>query len=305
MNTNQKRKIIVVIGPTASGKSDFAVELALKGNGEIISADSRQVFKGLDLGTGKITKEEMKNVKHHMLDVYDVGEEVSVARFARDASPIIEEIFSRRKTPIICGGTGQYIDALIFNQEIPKVKPNKKLREELNKRSTEELYEELSKKDLRRANEIDKYNRPRLIRALEIIESLGSVPPQVRPVLKFKTEIYLLNPDRKILRERIEKRFDKRIALGMIDEVKNLTMPAQAGVKGYTSDQMKKFGLEYKYIGEFLEGKILGAKSDEDVYRQQSENVKQLREKIVTKSMQYAKRQSTWNKKYEKIAKII
>ncbi len=281
---NKRKKIIIVVGPTASGKSDFTVELALKENGEIISADSRQVFKGLDLGTGKITKEEMKNVKHYMIDVYNVDEEISVARFARDASPIIEDIFSRGKIPIICGGTGQYIDALIFNQEIPKVKPNKKLREELEKKSTEELYVKLCKKDSRRANEIDKNNRPRLIRALEIIEKLGTVPKQETPVLRFETEIYLLNPDRKILRERIEKRFDKRIKLGMINEVKNLMN------KGYTSEQMKKFGLEYVTIAKFIERII----SEEE-----------MKNEIVTRSIQYAKRQSTWNKKYESIAKII
>lgn len=277
------KKIIVVVGPTASGKSDFAVNLALKINGEIISADSRQVFKGLDLGTGKITQAEMKDVNHYMIDVYNDEEEVSVARFMRDASPIIEYIFYRNKTPIICGGTGQYIDALILNQEIPKVKPNKKLREKLEKKTTEELYAELCKKDSRRAKNIDKHNRPRLIRALEIIKSLGSVPAQARPVLRFKTKIYLLNPDRKILHERIAKRFDKRIALGMVDEVKSLMN------KGYTSEQMKKFGLEYKYIGEFLEKKITET---------------EMKEKIINKSMQYAKRQQTWNKKYEKITKI-
>ena len=139
---NELEKIIVVVGPTASGKSDFAVDLALKNNGEIISADSRQVYKYLDIGTGKITEEEMRGVKHHMLSVYELDEEVSVARFARDTIPILKDILSRGKTPIICGGTGQYIDALIFDTQIPHVGPNKKLREELEKLKTEEGIEE-------------------------------------------------------------------------------------------------------------------------------------------------------------------
>ncbi len=139
MKDKGEKEIIIVVGPTASGKSDFTVELALKVNGEIISSDSRQVYKGLDIGTGKITEEEMKGVKHHMISVYDLDEDVSVARFARDAAPILKDIMSRGKTPIICGGTGQYIDALIFDTKIPAVGPNKKLRAELEKLSTEEL----------------------------------------------------------------------------------------------------------------------------------------------------------------------
>ncbi len=285
MTKNQTEKeIIVVVGPTASGKSDFAVDLALKNNGEIISADSRQIFKGLDLGTGKITKKEMKGVKHYMLDVADIPTEFSVAEYKRLALPIIEDIFSRGKTPIICGGTGQYIDSIIFDQEIPKVEPNKKLRDILENKKTEELFEELLKKDSRRGKDIDKYNRVRLVRALEIIEELGEVPTQETPSLRFKTKIYLLNPTREILKERITKRLEKRLKLGMIDEVKKIMK------KGYNSDEMKRFGLEYKYIGKYLEGEI-------------SEN--EMKEEIINKSMQYAKRQQTWNAKYKEIAEII
>ncbi|MFA6608402.1 MAG: tRNA (adenosine(37)-N6)-dimethylallyltransferase MiaA [Candidatus Paceibacterota bacterium] len=280
----QNPKIIVVAGPTASGKSDFAVELALKNNGEIISADSRQLYKGLDIGTGKITEEEMKGVKHHMLSVYELGEDVSVARFARDAYIILEDILSRGKTPIICGGTGQYIDALIYDTSIPHVEPNQKLRAELEKKTTEELFNELITKDPKRAEKIDKHNRVRVIRALEIINLLGHVPIQSEPKLIYDTKIYLMNPTRELLRERITKRLEKRLAHGMTDEVKSVME------KGYTSDTMKKFGLEYVTIARYLENKI-----DEE----------EMKKELITKSMQYAKRQQTWNKKYLPTAEIV
>lgn len=301
METNHK--VIVVVGPTASGKSDFAVDLALcnsKGlapfvDGEIISADSRQVYKYLDIGTGKITKEEMKGVKHYMLSVYELDEDVSVASFARDTIPILEDILKRGKTPIICGGTGQYIDALIFDTQIPKVGPNKKLRGELEKFTTLELVARLKARDPARASAIDPHNRPRLIRALEIVEKLGKVPKQKTPKLLYDTKIYLLNPTREILRERITKRLEKRLATGMIDEVKNIIK------MGYTSNSMKKFGLEYVAIAKYLEG-IIDEKTQPSLLATAWQDMK---EEIITKSMQYAKRQQTWNRKYEGKAEII
>ena len=281
---NKDHNIIVVLGPTASGKSDFAVELALKHNGEIISADSRQVYKGLDIGTGKITEEEMKGIPHHMLSVYELADEVSVARYARDAMPILQNILSRGKTPIICGGTGQYIDALIFDTAIPEVGPNMKLREESEEKSTEELYEKLQSLDPRRAESIDKHNRVRLIRALEIIESIGVVPQQDTPSLRLPTTIYLLAPTRETLRARIAKRLETRLEKGMVEEVKDIVK------KGYLSLDMRKFGLEYVSIAKYLEDTI---------------TEEEMKQEIITKSMQYVKRQETWNKKYLPIATII
>lgn len=275
----QSHKIIVVAGPTASGKSDFAVEFALKNNGEIISADSRQIYKGLDIGTGKITKEEMKGVSHYMLDICKLDDEYSVALYKKQALPILEDIIARGKTPIICGGTGQYIDALIFKGDVPAVKPNNKLRKELENKSTEELYSELKIKDPRRAEEIDRYNRPRLVRALEIINEIGLVPEKNTLELTHPTTIYLMSPDRETLRERIILRLEKRLEKGMVDEIKNVIR------EGYTSNEMKKFGLEYENIAKYLEGNISEA---------------EMKKEIINKSMQYAKRQETWNKKYSK-----
>lgn len=280
----KKQEIIVVVGPTASGKSDFAVTLAKEINGEIISADSRQTYKGLDIGTGKITKKEMCGVPHHMLDVCNLNDTFSVAEYKRLALPILNDIISRGKIPIICGGTGQYIDSLIFDTSFPQVAPNKKLREKLEQKNTEELYGLLFKKDPRRAQEIDTHNRVRIIRALEIIESLGKVPSQKIPQLIYKTTIYLLAPTREQIRERITMRLHKRLKLGMVEEVKNTIQ------QGHSSEAMKKFGLEYVAIAKYLEGKITD---------------KEMQQEIITKSMQYAKRQDTWNKKYLSEAKLI
>jgi tRNA dimethylallyltransferase len=277
-------KIIVVAGPTASGKSDFAVELALQNNGEIISADSRQVYKGLDIGTGKITREEMKGVPHYGLSLYELDDKVSVARFRDDILPVLEDILHRNKTPIICGGTGQYIDALIFDSVIPKVEPNKKLREELGGKSEAELFKELEEKDSVRAESIDKHNKVRLIRALEIIDALGTVPVQETPTLRYQTDFYLMQASRELLHTRITQRLEKRLQQGMIEEVKNIMQ------QGYTSETMKKFGLEYTSIGKFLEGILTEEEMEQD---------------LITISMQYAKRQETWNKKYLPFAKII
>lgn len=274
---NKGTEVIVIVGPTASGKSDFAVELALKCDGEIISSDSRQIYKGLDIGTGKITTEEMKGVKHHMLSVYNLDTDVSVASYARDATSILKDIISRGKTPIICGGTGQYIDALIFDTKIPEVKPNKSLRETLEKLPTEDLVTRLEKADPTRLMAIDKHNRVRLIRALEISDVLGAVPPQGNPELLYETKIYLMDIPRDLLLKRITRRLLKRLDSGMIDEVRSVKE------KGFSAEDMRRFGIEYEIIGKYLEGRF----SEEE-----------MKNEIITKSMQYAKRQQTWNKKY-------
>ena len=281
----ENKQIIVVAGPTASGKSDFAVELALKYNGEIISADSRQLYKGLDIGTGKITKEEMKGVKHYMLDVCDIDQEFSVAEYKALALPILEDIIASGKTPIICGGTGQYIDALIFTGTLPEVHPNKELRIALEQKSTNELYETLLQEDSARAQTIDKHNRVRVIRALEIINTLGTVPPQEQSSFRFPTKLYLMNPSRELLRERITLRLEKRLQIGMIQEVQNLIE------EGYEDEKvLKRFGIEYFIIGEYLKHKL---------------SLDEMKSILINKEMQYAKRQQTWNKKYLPFAELV
>ncbi len=277
-------KIIVVAGPTASGKSDFGVEIALKHNGEVISADSCQIYRGLDIGTGKITEEEMKGVRHYMLDICDINESFSVADFRDRAIPIIEDIIARGKTPIICGGTGQYIDALMYKNTPPKVGPNKKLRATLEAKPTEELYGELETKDPRRASKIDKYNRVRLIRALEIIDALGKVPEETDLTWRYDVEFYLMNPTKEVLEKRVHKRLLKRFDMGMIQEVESLV------AQGYDLGVIASKGIEYKHIAKYLEG----------IY-----TYDELVEHLRIATWQYAKRQRTWNKKYMSFAKLV
>lgn len=277
------KKVIVVAGPTSSGKSDFAVDLALKLNGEVISADSRQVYRKLDIGSGKITQEEMKGIPHHMLDVFDVGDEVSVTTYKEMALPILEDILGRGKTPIICGGTGQYIDALIYDQPLPEVQPNETLRRELEEKPTEELVNILQGLDEERLDAIDHSNRPRLIRAIEIATALGSVPTLPEPKLRYPTTMYILEPSRPLMHERITRRLDKRFDQGMIDEVRNLLSD------GVAPESLERLGLEYRYITRFLEGKL---------------TEKEMIEQLTFKTNQYGKRQVTWLKKYPKDARL-
>ena len=177
MKKNVKKPwIIAILGKTATGKSDLAVLLAKKWDGEVISADSRQIYRGLDLGTGKITKREMKGIPHHLLDIADSKKQFSVSEYKNLADKTIGEIISRGKLPIICGGTGLYIDAVLKNIVVPEVPPNKKLRKELEKKTVPQLFVILKKLDSRRAKEIDANNPRRLIRAIEIATALGSIP---------------------------------------------------------------------------------------------------------------------------------
>ncbi len=173
-------KLIVILGPTASGKSELAVKLAKKFNGEIISADSRQVYKGLNIGTGKITKKEMKGIGHHLLDVASPKRKFTVAQFQKLAFKKIREIQRRGKTPFLVGGTGFYIQSVVDNISIPEVTPNWKLRKALEKKNTEELFSMLKKLDPARAKTIDSKNPRRLTRAIEIAsaEGRGAGPPQ-------------------------------------------------------------------------------------------------------------------------------
>ncbi len=281
---NKLPHLIVVAGPTSSGKSDFAVELAHKCNGEIISADSRQIYRGLDIGTGKITQEEMQSIPHHMLDICDITESFSVKEFRDRALPIIDDIISRGKTPILCGGTGYYIDAVIYENTLPDTHIARPLEDELAQHSTEVLYNMVEAKDPKRASAIDEHNRIRLIRALEIIETHGKVQALDEPVLRFDVEFYLLNPSKELLEERVHKRLLKRFDTGMVQEMQSLI------AQGYEIATLAKRGIEYKWMATYLEGTI---------------TFDELIERLRIATWQYAKRQKTWNKKYYPFAKII
>jgi tRNA dimethylallyltransferase len=270
-----KPKIIVILGQTATGKSDFAVQIAKKVGGEIISADSRQVYKGMDLGTGKITKKEMQGVPHHLLDVVSPKKVFSVSDFKKLADKKIEEIIKRGHVPIICGGTGFYIDAVIDGAILPEVEPNKKLRTTLEKKSAEQIYVMLQKLDKTRSKDIDAKNKVRLIRAIEIAKALGKVP-KVKKVEKYAVmKIGLALPD-EVLKERIRTRLLSRIKKGMLREIKNLHD------SGVSWKRMNDLGLEYRYGALYLQGKL---------------SKQEMIEKLNTEIWHYAKRQKTWFKR--------
>ncbi len=277
-------RLIVIAGPTASGKSDFAVELALTCNGEIISADSRQLYKGLDIGTGKISVTEMKGIPHHMMDIILPTDTYSVLEYQLRALPIITDILARGKTPIICGGTGQYIDALMYDTRFPQVSPDTKLRALLAKLSTDELYHKLQSLDKRRAEDIDKHNRVRIIRALEIIASLGTVPVAKKESFRYATTMYLLSPTKKVLLERISVRLEKRLIDGMLEEGRKLLTYT------FSDAKIASLGLEYIWMNKYLTNSC---------------SYDEMKKQIITKSWQYAKRQMTWNKKYDDFVKKV
>lgn len=277
--TNPLPTIIVVCGPTATGKSDYAVTLAREINGEVISADSRQVYRGLDIGSGKITTREMRGVPHHLLDIAHPRRTFSVAQFQAKGTKIIADILKRGKTPIVCGGSGFYIDALIYNQSFPKVSANTKLRRQLQKYSLTELQQKLYALDPARYETIDIHNSVRLIRAIEIATVLGAVPVLTK-TLRYKVQwIYLDFPDQ-ILKERIHTRLLKRMKSGMLKEVQHLHNAEHISWK-----RLESFGLEYRYLTLYLQKKI---------------TKEEMLVKLEQAIWHYAKRQRTWFKKYAK-----
>jgi len=263
-----KNKVIVILGQTATGKSDLAVHLAKKIKGEIISADSRQVYKNLNIGTGKITKKEMHGVPHHLLDVANPKKQFTVAEYQKKAIYAIALIIKKGKTPIICGGTGFYLDAVTRGMILPEVPPNNKLRKELEKKKAVELFETLKKLDGNRAKNIDQYNKVRLIRAIEIAKYLGKIPKitEVKPRYKFvKIGLYLPAP---ILKKKIKKRVQKMFQTGLLKEIKKLKK------RGVSNKRLKELGFEYYNPTE---------------------------EKVISETLKYAKRQMTWFKRDKEI----
>ena len=272
------KKLIVVCGPTATGKSDYAVELARKIDGEIISADSRQVYRGLDIGSGKITTEETQSIPHHLLDVADPKEIFSVTQYQSLATKAIEEIIARGHAPIICGGTGLYIDAVICGTVFPAVPPNTELRTKLQELSLEELQQKLETIDPKRFALVDQKNKVRLIRAIEIATALGSVPETTQNP-QYNVEWHYLDFDDEVLKKRIHDRLLKRMDMGMVEEVKRLHK------QGVSWERLESLGLEYRYLALYLQDKL----TKEDTLSQ-----------LEFAIWHYAKRQRTWFKKYAK-----
>lgn len=272
----EKQKIIIVLGPTASGKSDLAVKLAKKWNGEIISADSRQVYRGMDIGTGKITKKEMRGVKHYLLDVISPKQTFNADKFKKLAEKAIKEIVKKGKVPIVCGGTGFYIDVLLEKIETSNIPPDKNLRKKLDKESPERLFKKLEKLDPERAKNIDAKNKRRLIRAIEIADSGTPVKSLRSHGVNFDPLFIGIKTDRENLAKKIELRLKKRIKAGMIAEAKKLLK------SGVSHKKLQSFGLEYKFLSLLIQEKITREEFERD---------------LNTAIRQYAKRQETWFKR--------
>ncbi|PIV45148.1 MAG: tRNA (adenosine(37)-N6)-dimethylallyltransferase MiaA [Candidatus Nealsonbacteria bacterium CG02_land_8_20_14_3_00_37_10] len=278
---NEKKKLIVILGPTASGKSELAVKLAEKFNGEVISADSRQVYKGMDIGTGKITKKEMRGIPHYLLDIASPKRRFSVVQYKKLALKSINKIFKKGKIPILCGGTGFYIQAVVDGIIIPEVKPDWKLRKQLELIATEELFKKLKKLDPQRAKTIDRNNRRRLIRALEVvIKTKRPVPALKKNPLPYPVLMIGIKKEKEELKKLIKKRFFKWLKQGLIKEVKKLKK------LGLSWKKIEDFGIHYRVIAQYLQDKI---------------NYKKMIENSLKELQNYAKRQMTWFKKDKRI----
>ena len=279
-----KPKVIVICGPTASGKTALSIELAKKINGEIISSDSMQIYKDMDIGTAKPTKQEMQEIKHYLLDFVEPDQRYSVAQFKKDAEKAIEEILAKNKVPIIVGGTGLYVDSLIYGIEYQEIELDKKYREELEERAQKEgletLYEQAKKIDPQAIEKISANDKKRILRILEIYHSTGKTKTQQeiesrKNEVKYDYKVFALNIEREKLYERINKRVDIMIKQGLIQEVENLCSK-------YTEFPTAMQGLGYKEVVEYLQGKI----SEQEMI-----------EKIKMETRRYAKRQLTWFRK--------
>ena len=292
-----QQKIIAIVGPTSSGKSALGIYLAQKLGGEVISADSRQVYKGLDIGTGKVTKREMQDVPHHLLSVASPKRQFSADDFIKKASKACSDILKNNRMPIVVGGTGFYVDALLGRMSFPQVPPNPPLRARLEKKSVSELYKLLKKKDPVRAKTIEPKHKRRLIRALEIAQgrrhtsrsehktwasapertSEGGVPP-------YQTLWLGLSPTLPTLKKNIRMRLFARIRAGMIAEAKRLHNPQAGG--GLSYKRMEELGLEYRSLARFLQDKI---------------NKQEFETGLERAINNYAKRQMRWFKRNKDI----
>lgn len=275
------QKLVVILGTNASGKSDLGIRLAKHFGGEVVSADSRQVYRGLDLGSGKITPAQAALVKHHLIDVADVSEYYTLAQYQRAAYNAIDAISSAGKLPFLVGGTGLYISAIVEGYQLVDVAPNDQLRAELESLPLPQLVERLEKADPDAASRIDKSNRRRLIRAIEIA-SAGYANSAAHKNLPCYDCLQLgLTWPREILVERIEKRLRERLANGMIDEVAGLRS------RGVSDLRLDKLGLEYRYIASYLQGEM--------------RTIDELQTLLGIAIRQFAKEQLTWFKRDSRI----
>lgn len=279
-----KPKVIVICGPTASGKTSLSIELAKKIDGEIISCDSMQIYKDMDIGTAKPTKDEQDGINHYLLDFIEPDKRYSVADYKRDAEVAINNILEHKKVPIIVGGTGLYVDSLIYNIQYPNIKFDDEYRKKLEliaqNEGLEELYKEAEKIDKKAIEKISCNDKKRILRILEIYHATGKNKTELEiesrsQEVKYDYNVFALNMDRNKLYERINKRVDLMIERGLIQEVENL-------LKKYSEFPTAMQGLGYKEVVEYLNGNY---------------TKEEMIEKIKQESRRYAKRQLTWFRK--------
>ncbi len=270
---SRRPKLIVVVGPTGAGKTALGVFLAQKFNGEIVSADSRQVYRGLDIGTAKVTQEEMGGVPHHLLDVADPQETFTVATYKNLAEEVIADIYERGHLPFLVGGSGFYIDAVLYDMSFPSVEPNEALRKKLEEQDAPELFTLLREKDPERAKNIDPHNRRRLVRALEIVKQEGAVSP-LKKEKQYETLVLGTGVDDWDAHDTwLLQRLKNRLDGGMVEEVRALHK------SGVSWERMDELGLEYRWVARYLQDKV---------------DYEEMLEKLWIDIRQYARRQMTW-----------
>ncbi len=280
-----KPKVIVIAGPTASGKTSLSIELAKKVNGEIISSDSMQIYKDMNIGTAKVTKEEAQGIKHYLVDCINPDERYTVSDFKKDAEEAIEEILSKGKTPIVVGGTGLYINSLIYGIEYQDMDFDEEYRQELIKKveteeGLKELFEQAKSIDEIAVQNISSNDAKRIIRILEIYKATGMTKTQVEELsrkngVKYDYHVFVANMEREKLYERINLRVDIMIEQGLVQEVKDL-------ISKYGKFPTAMQAIGYKEVVEYLDGII---------------SYEEMVDKIKQESRHYAKRQLTWFRK--------
>ena len=282
-----KPKVIVIVGPTASGKTALSIELAKKIDGEIVSSDSMQIYKEMNIGSAKPTIEEMQDIKHYMIDIIEPNVRFNVAEYKKQAEAAIEEIIKKGKIPIVVGGTGLYVDSLIYGIEYPEVEYDENYRNGLEAQAkTEdglnELYQKAKSIDKKAIEKISKNDKKRIIRILEIYHATGKTKTELeiesrKNEVKYDYNVFAINMDRQVLYDRINKRVDLMIENGLIEEVKGL-------LKQYDKFPTAMQGLGYKEVVEYLDGKL---------------TKQEMIDKIKQETRRYAKRQLTWFRKNE------
>lgn len=275
--------LIVVLGPTASGKSSMGITLAERFSGEIISADSRQVYRGLDIGTAKVTPEEQAQVPHHLLDVADPREVYTVSQFQQQAIAAINDMLARGKLPFLVGGSPHYIQAVVDHLDIPHIPPQPELRAQLEAIPLPELLAQLEELDPQSAATIDRNNPRRVIRALEVCLVSGKPFSEQRGIAHplYRSLLLGISWPRSLLYERIDTRVDERMRQGMVQEVRNLL------ARGISHERLDSLGLEYRFISRYLRGE----------YPSEAEMVQRLKYAIHD----FTRRQLTWFRKDPRI----